>query len=762
MISASGPLPETAGELLPILGKDSLLAMGRLWGLDIKNRSKDQLVDDLAGPLFDPERIGQALQSLAPRERAALDLLVLNGGRLSVNALRGQLEAQGLVDPRPAQRGLTFAYGEPEGSAARSDSARFEDILARLAALGLAFPWPPRMGAMLSVKRPSSAVVIPAPVMPLLPSVALTIKATARPETVRPASPERLLRDLVTVLSAVRAEPIALTARGLIPKRSLVKLARLLSVPETDLGYPSFLAGLARAAGMIVAAGGNLTEAPRMGHFLQRPRGERLHRLYGAYAEGEWWCELRHIPSVTVRGTPYGPAIVQARRTVLDVLSRCPPGQWVDLDHLIDLLRHTSYEFLIPRERDDPYGYYAGYTFNPYAGANALGVTFSDVWEEGEGWNQIEGGFIRAMLLEPLFWFGMIDLGAPSPDGEPTAGLITEIGAALLRGHVPELPPLATHVVVQPNFQVFAFEPAGDDVIFTLDRLADRVSSQQTIEYRITRDSIYRAQQSGMEVQPILSFLAQVSTVPIPQNVRRSIEEWAAQNDRIVIRPGASLLQTEDEATLDALYARDDIAQLLGRRLTSTIALVSYTDLATLNTRLATGAGPVPLVSEGDDAQLGDAVWVADDGLITFRNRLPSVYVQRQVSTLAEPEAAGAYRLTRASLRRAARSMSPIDIIETLSHLQGASLSDGVTALIHQRTRDWGDAALAEVTLLQVDSAEILDALLGAPELRPFLHRLEGASTCALVSPDGRDTVRAALRDRGMDLRPAPVTAQRR
>lgn len=757
---ASSGVPKTASDMLPFISKESLLAMGRFWGLDNKTRSKEELVAALS-PLFaDPARVAGAVRSLAPRERAALDALILNGGRLSVRALQGQLQSEGLVDARPPRS--SFSFARSEGSPSRADSRRFEDILARLGALGLAFPWPPSSGSMLTLKSPATTVVIPRPILEVLPPVTVTVLAAPEPAVVSEARPDILLRDLLTVLGAVRREPVELTVRGLIPKRSLVKLARLLSVPESDLGYPSFVMLLARAAGLIVTTGGKLREGTQTESFLERSRGERLRQLYEAYVSDEQWSELTRIAGVAVRGTTAGAFLVRARRRVLDVVRGYGGSGWIRMDDVVNVVRRTAYEFLIPRERNDPYGYYRDYPFNPYTDGNLLGVSFDGGWEESEGWNRVEGGFIRAVVSEPLFWLGLVDLGAAASDAATDALRVTDAGAALLRGRIPDLPQLAANVVIQPNFQILAFEPTGEDVLFRLERLADRVSAQQVVEYRITRDSIYRAQQGGMEAEEILSFLDTVSTVPIPQNVRRSIEEWAAQTNRIVLRRHASLLQTLDEATLDSLYARGDTAPLLGKRVAPCAALVPYDNLEPLNARLTADGGPMPALSEGNDAQLGGGIRVDDGGTITFTARLPSIHLQQQVRAVAEPDGDGTYRLTRASLRLAARKLGPDDIGEALSHFQGAPLSDEVVALIHRWTKNWGSAALAEVLLLQVESGDILESLLAAPELRPYLQRLPGASTAALVSRKGLATVRAALEERGMELSTEPVTAAKR
>lgn len=762
MSAVSAPLPASAQEILPVMSKEALQSMGRAWHLDIKSRSKEVLVTLLAARVADPGRIEAALRSLGQRERVALDLVILNGGRLSAHALRGQLEAQGVVDPRPAEGRFWYGHHYRAGSPAHVDSRTFEDILARLGALGLAFPWPPPASSgMLNLKQPGDLVIIPGAILDLLPSVAVTFPSVPTPQHLRAASPDTVLRDVVTVLGAIRRVPIELTVRGLIPKRALVRLARALSANEGDLGYPTYLTSLARGAGLLLSAGGRLQEGSHTESFLERPRGERLRRLYEAYAGDERWSELKRIPGVDVRGNVEGPSIVRGRRKLLDVLSRVPAGRWIEIEAAVELVRRAAYEFLIPRVRHDPYGYFRDYPLNPYSGDNLVGLTFGAAWDESEGWSRIEGGFVRVMLTEPLRWLGVIDLGAGSPESEPHVFRVNEVGAALLQGRIPALAQSVTNVVVQPNFQVFAFEPTGEEVLFQLDRLADRVGALQAREYRITRDSVYRAQQSGMGPEAILAFLGQVSSVPVPQNVRRSIEEWAAQNDRIVVRRGASLLQTLDETVLDALYGRDDIAPLLGRRLAPTAALVAYSNLAELNHRLAGATGPMPALSEGNDAQMGNAIQVGDDGTITFRGHLPSIHVEREIRAIAERDGGGSYRLTRASLRRAAKRFGPDDIARDLAHLQGAPLSEHVKTLIQRWTKHWGTAALEEVTLLQVDSADILESLLAAPELRPYLQRLQGSATSALVRTEGLDIVRQALEERGMELRSVHSTPRK-
>ena len=63
---------------------------------------------------------------------------------------------------------------------------------------------------------------------------------------------------------------------------------------------------------------------------------------------------------------------------------------------------------------------------------------------------------------------------------------------------------------------------------------------------------------------------------------------------------------------------------------------------------------------------------------------------------------------------------------------------------------------LATVTLLQVESAEVLTELLADPDVGPHVRRLEGAATVAVVQGAGVERVRSALKARGMELADHP------
>ncbi len=72
--------------------------------------------------------------------------------------------------------------------------------------------------------------------------------------------------------------------------------------------------------------------------------------------------------------------------------------------------------------------------------------------------------------------------------------------------------------------------------------------------------------------------------------------------------------------------------------------------------------------------------------------------------------------------------------------------------MVRRWAKDWGEGALVEAALLQVDAPDVLAALFADPELRAHLQRLPGAPTLAVVRRESIDRVRTTLSARGMTL----------
>jgi hypothetical protein len=476
--------------------------------------------------------------------------------------------------------------------------------------------------------------------------------------------------------------------------------------------------------------------------------------LLGAYRQTRRWSELQHLDGVRVRPPTISPdapqEVLNARRRVLAELAELPVGQWILVDEIVERIKRQAYELLFRRE----WSGYEGYHASPYqdTGRNPMIWSFRPGLSEERGWDLVEGGLIRLIVERVLHWLGVVDVGRAEAGGAVVR--ITPEGALLLHDQAPPTVRASPHVVIQPNFQLFAFEPTDESVLFTLDQFADRIRAEQVVEYQLTRDSVYRAQRMGLDAAAIVAFLERVSSVALPQNVRRSLEEWGALSERVVVHHRVSLLHAVDAPTLDALYADSQVGPLLGRRLAPTAALVAVQNLVTLRQRLLDG-DCLPALSEGVERRAQPAFSVAADGRLEYLQPhcLPDFAVLHVVEQAADAEPDGARRVTMHSLRRAAQAgRTADDILANLGQFHAGPLPPEVVQLVRRWTRHWGRGAMSNVTLLQVESAELLSELLADPEVRPHVRRLDGATTLALVDNDRVACVRSLLEARGMQL----------
>jgi hypothetical protein len=755
----------TAASLLRSYSKLSLERMAKQRRLETKGQNKEALINMLAPVLFDANAIQGALAALPPVERRVLDEVRLLGGDAPTGLIKRRLEREGTIQPE-LPRGSYSASG---GSAFRSELPQFEAVVGRLGAAGLVFSsMPGSYASAVDLASPGQRLFIPKGVIEHVPPLPLPIATSEPPVEIAPAHPAALLRDVYTLLTVAAQSPIPLTARGLIAKRALVRLDAQLRVPEDaaavatehELARLPLLRALLEDLGLLVVRAGALMATERVGAFLSQSAGDRLGQLVRAYRQTARWCELFHVEGLHVesavawRGAPE--QVIAARQRVLAEVAAVPAERWIALDELVERLKRRAYELLFQRQWYSSSSSSSNRYRNPYRDSgNPLEWIFAAAVDEERGWDLVEGGLIRVVIGQTLHWLGVVDIGTTGAGG--TAIRVTPDGARLLRDQ-PLLPiASAPHVVVQPNIQIFAFEPTDESILFALDQLADRVRAEQVVEYQLSRDSVYRAQRSGLDAAAIVAFLERVSTVPLPQNVRRSLEEWGALHERVIVHRGVPLLHAVDAPTLDALYADSRVAPLLGRRVASTAALVAPEHLAALHQRLLDG-DRLPALSEGSERPARPAYVVDGAGRISLRQRLPDMAVLQAVQQVADQEADGSTRVTMHSLQRAAAyGLGADDILAALERFHDGPLPAEVVQLVRRWAKHWGRGVLAAVTLLQVESAAVLTDLLADPEVSPHLRRLEGAATVAVVQGASVERVRSALQARGMELAEHPL-----
>jgi Helicase conserved C-terminal domain len=108
-------------------------------------------------------------------------------------------------------------------------------------------------------------------------------------------------------------------------------------------------------------------------------------------------------------------------------------------------------------------------------------------------------------------------------------------------------------VIVQPNFEVTFLGPSPRAEA-TIGRLAERTGSRVGTLFRITRSSILAAAAAGMNADEALRSLAEASSKPLPENVRREVHGWFNTTRRVQMRQ-AWLIDAPDAHTATQIAA---------------------------------------------------------------------------------------------------------------------------------------------------------------------------------------------------------------
>lgn len=728
----------------------ALRVVARWHELEIEDRvDRDALAQRLGERFSAREAVLGALAKLGPLHRLTLERVQLRGGLVSAQALRIELLRGGHLDESPGGR-----YSRYVGSPDRGDSRHLEDVVARLTVLGLLLTREPigSSPAGFELGQLGRQVFIPDEVLRHLPPVHPPGPPVEVPRG-READAAAFRRDAFLYWSYARRSAVQVIARGTVAKRHFVRIAQSLLVPEEadsaqaeeELGRTYFLRRLLEDVGVLQVAGGRLRPGPRAADFFALNDAEQTRRLYAAWLGSRRWNELGRLPELqdsVPEDYPTPPVLAGARKLVAQLLAEAPAERWIGLEELIAQIRRDHYGFLIPRGGK---GQRAG---NPYSSHsyNPLGLTLYShvVPDDATGWELIEAELVVQVIAGALHWLGLVTLGYDDR-AWLVALRLTDLGRRLIRGE-PVRPESVDGkpLVVQANFQVFAYQHTPTSLLAALESCAERVRVGPVFEYRVTRDSIYQARREGVVVGRIVDLLETHSATPLPQNVRQSLLDWEREQERIVIRRGVSLLHAADPALLDALRVAPELEGAFGRRLTPDVLEVRpETDTFGLVDALTARS---QLISVGwPDEPARPTLAIEAGGRIDFAGKLPSIYLWRRLAAFAEPRD-GELWVTPAGLRRAADSGLTADEILAMLRAHGrAPLPREVEEVVTAGTRRWGEVALASVALVQVEDREILEQLLAEPSLRGLLRRVQGQPTLAVARPEDVERVRDAL-----------------
>jgi hypothetical protein len=740
---------------------------------------KRKLLPKMRVEFFTKARVRSSLELLDRRERAVLNRLLLRGGAAPTKSFRREIIRAGLADeteelpPGRSSRGyysssVPYAEGK-EGNPHRERNRTFNDIIASLTYHGLVFS----RGAPLNTGgtpyklqfHPASVVYVPNVIRRHLPEPEPLPSRLSEwePNRVESGSPTILLRDLYLYWDFVRRNDVDLIQAGFVGKRGMRAINQTLLSPdpllddarredETERLY--LLRQLLEALGMVTRKKGYLR--PQKGDPLHVPRfwhlspTEQLHRCLEA------WPHLKGRNELKGEANKYAISVSQARQMVLETLQDQPLATWLEVEELLEQTQARDRDFLFPEYTQIES--YRGSWYYSHAGGGYYGSPQSTLQE----FERLEFRFIHACLTGFLHQTGAIELGYEGKSLE--AYRLSQASQAILgieraEEQVPtkdDLPIYLTDagkIIIQPNFHIIAMGPVNLALLAQLDLFAERQQvDQAAFEYRLSRESVYQAQQLGLDTREVIAFLEQASDVPLPQNVERSLKEWAARHERIVFRSGLSLLQAADRDWLRSLTDNPQFSEYFARTVSDDVALVRNGRHEALTAALV-AQGIFPAVSGTSPTAADNSVTIDLDGAIEPIHAVPNLHLQGRLSRLAE-ETDGGWQLTPRSIRRMGGTKARVlRLLEELERLHRGPLPDELVAQIKAWGRYYGDAAFDTVTLIEFRDQMTLHELNARPELAPYLTPfVAGERALAVVSAEDLPQVRKILNRLGVDV----------
>jgi hypothetical protein len=533
---------------------------------------------------------------------------------------------------------------------------------------------------------------------------------------------------------------------------------------EADAPRLLFLRLLLMKLELIYERNGALFAAPAETYFAL-PLVERARSCYRLWLETPFWNELGYLPGVILRPgpgplDPAHPEVLHARAMVMERVeeqSLQTTGEWQSFSTFIARAKLYVPYLLFPRQ-------YGARAERYSTDSNPYGWDFRlrHGWlTHREGWHQVEGGFIRAMLSGPLRWLGLVEV--KEEDRPDTFRIIPHISDIINDDVLPPADVVWGKLVVQPNFELIVLVPVSEALLVNLDRFAERARLEQIAQYRLTKASVTRAVQMGLRAETIQQQLEQAAggSAAIPQNISYSLVEWERQARRIELWPRVTLLEVDEAPLLDELFADEQTRPLFGRRVAPLLAEVKAERMDELQTLLwqreympALVSAPLynDLLASGQ-MPAHEAQWkLLPDGLLQPCYPVVNLYLAAELDRISERDEETSWRrITAASI--AASQHIPLE--HTVRFLQ-RYCQDGVPPSFLIRLKLWG-GGYDRQHVIQVEDAPMLRLSASAlrdiqadEELGALLEaEIPPASRLVRVSPERLARVLELLRERG-------------
>ena len=427
------------------------------------------------------------------------------------------------------------------------------------------------------------------------------IKGASKLETVTDRPDIR--RDLHVFVGYVRDRVVKRGHRdNALSKADSRRLAKLVSDPEAEAevqedGYSTwvdFVDEFARRLGLVqydtegVYAGYTSREPSYPDNFIEfdaktydkltskRPAQQEQHLLDSLLARGQGGgseffgtSALGRLDGFSTWGSATGvvPTLdfTAVRRFLLDMLVRCPAGEWLSVASLVEHLKKDHPYFLIPKKPqvknkwDRNKGRYSNFHESKHHWGHEINIGN----KEPDAFERVEGRYVERFLEGIPNLLGYVDVAYAKrcPKGVyPSLGYLKAFRVSerlhrALNGKIAE-PALR----VTPNFDVYVqSEVYPARLLRDLAPVCDLVSDDTTMVFRLDRKRVTAACAADSKLD-VTRLLESLSDEPLPANVRRELSDWSAHSDKFVLYSGFALLETKDKTADVERYRVENIA----------------------------------------------------------------------------------------------------------------------------------------------------------------------------------------------------------
>jgi len=372
-----------------------------------------------------------------------------------------------------------------------------------------------------------------------------------------------------------------------------------------------------------------------------------------------------------------------------------------------------------------------------------------------QNWQKLELPFIERGLLSWGYGWGLVELGMT---GDALSSIrLTDFGQAVLGfGDITDHGQrVATHApgngavqvnkpqpgvwVVQPNFDVLVYlERVTPQQLGFIERYGERTQvDQHTAHYRLTRQSVYEALERGGALDALVSGLSVGSVSPLPQNVLRELQGWAALREQLTLRTLARVAEFPNAEARDAASVHGQRGQPIGDRF---LRLEPKGSLQSPAIGVVDYSRPLP-----------DCLTMSEDGLVTLDPAGRDLIIESQLNAWAEHVDRDHWRLTQANVAGAIQKGATL---AQFSDTIKSRLKSKMPNLLHLAINNWAGVEhrleVERVIAVRSQNVEVMQAISRSTMFKKLL-RGTIAPNIALVNAAQINEFEAALRWLGIE-----------